>query len=70
MKIKLGKLPYTSTLKVTVSLPASLMCRDFLPEAAKREAWYLAALCDDQHKWLDVILESCAFDHFCFTVPR
>lgn len=33
------------------------MCADILPEAAKREAWYLAALDDDEHKQLDVILD-------------
>jgi DNA-binding MarR family transcriptional regulator len=33
------------------------MCGDILPEAAKREAWYLAALDDDEHKQLDVILD-------------
>jgi len=33
------------------------MCGDILPEAAKREAWYLDALDDDEHKQLDVILD-------------
>jgi DNA-binding MarR family transcriptional regulator len=33
------------------------MCADILPEAAKREAWYLAALDDEEHHQLDVILD-------------
>jgi len=33
------------------------MCGDILPEAAKREAWYLDVLDDDEHRQLDVILD-------------
>jgi DNA-binding MarR family transcriptional regulator len=33
------------------------ICADILPEAAKREAWYLAALDDQEHRQLDVILD-------------
>lgn len=32
-------------------------CADILPEAAAREAWFLAALSDDEQKQLDVILD-------------
>lgn len=32
-------------------------CADILPEAAAREAWFLAALDDDEHRQLDVILD-------------
>lgn len=32
-------------------------CADILPEAAEREAWFLAALDDDEHRQLDVILD-------------
>jgi DNA-binding MarR family transcriptional regulator len=31
-------------------------CADILPEAAEREAWFLSALTDEEHKQLDVIL--------------
>jgi DNA-binding MarR family transcriptional regulator len=45
--------------KVILALTAKgeKMCGDILPEAAKREAWYLDALDDDEHKQLDVILD-------------
>jgi DNA-binding MarR family transcriptional regulator len=33
------------------------MCSDILPEAAAREAWYLAVLEPDEHRQLDVILD-------------
>ena len=33
------------------------MCADILPEAAKREAWYLEVLDDQEHRQLDVILD-------------
>lgn len=33
------------------------MCGDILPEAARREAWYLAALDEDEQRQLDVILD-------------
>ncbi|HMM86248.1 MarR family winged helix-turn-helix transcriptional regulator [Azohydromonas sp.] len=33
------------------------MCAQILPEAAAREAWYLEALSDDEHRQLDVILD-------------
>jgi DNA-binding MarR family transcriptional regulator len=32
-------------------------CAEILPEAAEREAWFLAALDDDEHRQLDVILD-------------
>jgi DNA-binding MarR family transcriptional regulator len=32
-------------------------CTDILPEAAAKEAWYLAALDDDEHRQLDIILD-------------
>jgi DNA-binding MarR family transcriptional regulator len=32
-------------------------CADILPEAAAREAWFLAALSDEEQKQLDVILD-------------
>jgi DNA-binding MarR family transcriptional regulator len=32
-------------------------CAEILPAAAEREAWYLAALDDDEHRQLDVILD-------------
>ncbi|MBK9135171.1 MAG: winged helix-turn-helix transcriptional regulator [Betaproteobacteria bacterium] len=33
------------------------MCAQILPEAAAREAWYLEALTEDEHRQLDVILD-------------
>ncbi len=33
------------------------LCEDILPEAAKREAWFLAALDDHEHQQLDIILD-------------
>ena len=32
-------------------------CADILPHAAEREAWFLAALNDEEHRQLDVILD-------------
>jgi DNA-binding MarR family transcriptional regulator len=45
--------------KVILSLTrkGEKMCRDILPEAAKREAWYLAVLDEQEHRKLDVILD-------------
>lgn len=33
------------------------VCEKILPEAAKREAWFLSALDDHEHKQLDIILD-------------
>lgn len=33
------------------------ICERILPEAAKREAWFLAALDDHEHQQLDIILD-------------
>lgn len=33
------------------------ICERILPEAARREAWFLAALDDDEHRQLDLILD-------------
>lgn len=33
------------------------ICEKLLPEAAKREAWFLSALDDHEHKQLDIILD-------------
>ncbi len=45
--------------KVILSLTGKgeRMCANILPEAAKREAWYLAALDDHEHSQLDIILD-------------
>lgn len=45
--------------KVILSLTAKgeKICADILPEAAKREAWYLAALDDHEQHQLDIILD-------------
>ena len=32
-------------------------CTDILPEAAAKEAWFLAALDDEEHRQLDIILD-------------
>ncbi len=49
----------TDGRKVILSLTrkGEKMCGDILPEAAKREAWYLAALDDQEQHQLDVILD-------------
>jgi DNA-binding MarR family transcriptional regulator len=49
----------TDGRKVILSLTrkGEKMCGDILPEAAQREAWYLAALDDQEHHQLDVILD-------------
>lgn len=49
----------TDGRKVILSLTpkGEKMCADILPEAAQREAWYLAALDDQEHRQLDVILD-------------
>ena len=49
----------TDGRKVILSLTrkGEKMCRDILPEAAKREAWYLAVLDEQEHRKLDVILD-------------
>jgi len=49
----------TDGRKVILSLTAKgeKMCADILPYAAEREAWYLAALDDQEHHQLDVILD-------------
>ena len=45
--------------KVILSLtPTGVdMCEAILPEAAKREAWFLAALDAEEHRQLDIILD-------------
>lgn len=45
--------------KVILSLTAAgaKICEEILPEAAKREAWFLAALDDHEHQQLDAILD-------------
>jgi len=45
--------------KLILSLTAKgeKMCADILPEAAAREAWFLKALDDHEHRQLDVILD-------------
>ena len=45
--------------KVILSLKAEgvTICENILPEAAKREAWFLAALDDHEHQQLDIILD-------------
>ena len=49
----------TDGRKVILSLTAKgeKMCAEILPQAAEREAWYLAALDDQEHHQLDVILD-------------
>jgi DNA-binding MarR family transcriptional regulator len=49
----------TDGRKVILSLTrkGEKMCRLILPEAAKREAWYLAVLDEQEHRKLDVILD-------------
>jgi DNA-binding MarR family transcriptional regulator len=49
----------TDGRKVILSLTGKgeKMCCDILPEAAKREAWYLEALDEQEHHQLDVILD-------------
>lgn len=45
--------------KVILSLTptGAKICEDILPEAVKREAWFLAVLDDHEHKQLDIILD-------------
>ena len=49
----------TDGRKVILSLTpkGEKMCAEILPEAARREAWYLAALDDQEHHQLDIILD-------------
>ncbi len=42
---------------LSLTLKGERMCANILPEAAKREAWYLAALDDHEHSQLDIILD-------------
>lgn len=44
-------------LILTITKAGSRVCVDILPEAAAREAWYLAALSADEQRQLDVILD-------------
>lgn len=44
-------------LILTITKAGSRICVDILPEAAAREAWYLAALGADEQRQLDVILD-------------
>ncbi|MDE2613156.1 MAG: winged helix-turn-helix transcriptional regulator [Burkholderiales bacterium] len=45
--------------KVVLALapPGVRICEDILPAAAEREAWFLAALDDHEHRQLDIILD-------------
>ncbi len=49
----------TDGRKIILALTAKgeKMCGDILPEAAKQEAWYLAALDENEQKQLDVTLD-------------
>jgi len=37
--------------------PGARICGEILPEAARTEAWFLAALTNDEHRQLDLILD-------------
>ena len=42
---------------LSITPTGAKLCEDILPEAAKREAWFLAALDDHEHQQLDIILD-------------
>lgn len=42
---------------LSLTLTGADMCEAILPEAAKREAWFLAALDAEEHRQLDIILD-------------
>ncbi len=44
-------------LLLTITAEGARICTRILPEAAAREAWYLAALTEDEHRQFDVILD-------------
>lgn len=44
-------------LILSLTTKGEKMCADILPEAAAREAWFLQALDDHEHRQLDVILD-------------
>lgn len=44
-------------LLLSITDSGARMCAQILPEAAAREAWYLAALTDEEHHQLDAILD-------------
>lgn len=44
-------------LLMSITDTGARLCAQILPEAAAREAWYLAALTDDEHRQLDLILD-------------
>lgn len=44
-------------LLLAITDAGARMCAQILPEAAAREAWYLEALTDAEHRQLDVILD-------------
>lgn len=44
-------------LLMAITDTGARLCAQILPEAAAREAWYLAALTDDEHRQLDLILD-------------
>lgn len=44
-------------LILSITPTGAQRCADILPEAAAREAWFLAALDDHQHQQLDIILD-------------
>lgn len=44
-------------LLMAITDAGARMCAQILPAAAEREAWYLAALTDEEHRQLDAILD-------------
>lgn len=44
-------------LILSLTAKGEKMCADILPQVAERESWHLAALDDQEHRQLDVILE-------------
>lgn len=42
---------------LTLTSDGEKICAEILPEAAAKEAWFLAALDDEEHRQLDVILD-------------
>lgn len=44
-------------LLMAITDAGARMCAQILPAAAEREAWYLAALTDEEHRQLDTILD-------------
>ena len=44
-------------LLLTITTEGARICKRILPEAAAREAWYMAALTEEEHHQLDAILD-------------